>query len=74
MSAIVCLHTHLFVFPHQVGLGVAGVMDHHLLLSSAAPNSATRGAEEAVVMEEYYGEKGAQDVKGSSGVEEESKN
>ena len=63
------VHTHLFVSPHQVGLGVAGVMDHHLLLPNAAV-TATRGAAEGVVMEEYYGEQDAQDVRGHSGDED----
>ena len=62
---IVCEHTHLFVSPHQVGLGVAGVMDHHLLLPNTAV-TATRGAAEGVVMKEYYSEQGGQDVKGAS--------
>ena len=59
------VHTHLFVSPHQVGLRVAGVMDHHLLLSNTAV-TATRGAADGVVMEEYYCEQGGQDVGGYS--------
>ena len=57
--------THLFVSPHQVGLGVTGVMDHHLLLPHAAL-TATRGAADGVVMEEYYSEDDGKDVCGHS--------
>ena len=55
------LGTYLFVSPHQVGLRVAGVMDHHLLLSNAAV-TATRGAADGVVLEEYNCEEGGQDM------------
>ena len=44
-------------------------MDHHLLLSNAAV-TATRGAAEGVVMEEYYGEDDGEDVKGHSDDED----
>ena len=53
------------VSPYKVGLGVAGVMDNHLLLAEEAV-TATRGAEDGVVMEECYREQGAQDVRGHS--------
>ena len=61
-------YTHLFVSPHQVGLGVAGVMDHHLLLPNAAV-TATRGAA-AVVMNEYYREEGGRNVQRPSEEED----
>ena len=55
----------LLVSPDKVGLRIAGVMDHHLLLPNTAV-TATWGAAEAVVMKEYYGEQDAQDVRVSS--------
>ena len=64
------LHTHLFVSPHQVCPGVAGVIDHHLLLPQTVVRvTATRDAAGAalfVVMKKYYSERGAKDVKGHS--------
>ena len=69
LKSICTLYTHLFVSPDQVGLGIAGVMDLHLLLSNAAVTAAW-GTAEGVVMQEYYSEQGAQDVRGHSHDEE----
>ena len=45
------------VSPDKVGLGVAGVMDNHLLLAEEAL-TATRGAENVVKLQKGDGEQG----------------
>ena len=47
--------------PYQVGLGVAGVMDNHLLLAEEAV-TATRGAEDSVKFQKGDSEQGGQEV------------
>ena len=53
-------YTYLSISPDKVGLGVAGVMDHHLLLPHAT-FTATRGAAAAVVVKKDDGHQGGHD-------------
>ena len=49
------------ISPDEFCLGVAGVIDHHLLLAETA---VTATAEDCIIVQEDYGEQSGQDVRG----------